>query len=427
VVLAVICLLFLLFLALGVPLTFGILLVTTATIAIFQRPYPLESIFLTFFGGIQPFEFVAIPLFIIAGNLIGVGGVGQRIVVFARTLLGFLPGGLGIVTVAASMVFGGVSGSALADTAAVGSVMIPGLTERGYRRSFAAALVATAGTLGCIVPPSIPMLVYGFVGNVSVADLFLSGLIPSVLFALAMMGVCVYVGKTSGCDTGEARSSLRDVVTSFVRCLPALLMPGVILGGIFSGLFTPTEAASVAVVYGLAVALLLYRDITWRHVPKIILDSFVTSATVMLLIGATTALAYLVTIEQLPALLTALVEHVSRSPWVFLLLVNIVLLILGPFLEPVPAILLTVPLFAPAAQHFGVNPVHLGLIIVCNLAIGLHMPPVGATLFVSSKIANVGIGRVSREMVPFFAVSVVVLGLVTYIPALSMTLVSMRH
>jgi C4-dicarboxylate transporter DctM subunit len=427
VVLAVLCLLFLLFLALGVPLTFGILLVTTATIAIFQRPYPLESIFLTFFGGIQPFEFVAIPLFIIAGNLIGVGGVGKRIVVFARTLLGFLPGGLGIVTVAASMVFGGVSGSALADTAAVGSVMIPGLTERGYRRSFAAALVATAGTLGCIVPPSIPMLVYGFVGNVSVADLFLSGLIPSVLFALAMMGVCVYVGKTSGCDTGEARSSLRDVVTSFVRCLPALLMPGVILGGIFSGLFTPTEAASVAVVYGLAVALLLYRDITWRHVPKIILDSFITSATVMLLIGATTALAYLVTIEQLPALLTALVEHVSRSPWVFLLLVNIVLLILGPFLEPVPAILLTVPLFAPAAQHFGVNPVHLGLIIVCNLAIGLHMPPVGATLFVSSKIANVGIGRVSREMVPFFAVSVVVLGLVTYIPAISMTLVSMRY
>jgi C4-dicarboxylate transporter, DctM subunit len=296
-VLIVICILFFGLALMGMPLVWSLLLTTIATIAIFSRSYPLEAIFLTFVGGVEPLHLAAIPLFILAGELISQGGVGRRLINFAGILLGFLPGGLGVVTVASSTLFGAISGSAVADSAAIGSVMIPGMTRKGYPKSFSAALVATSGTLGILIPPSIPLLVYGFVGNVSVAELFLSGIMPGLLFAACLMLLCIYKGRKLGCDPGGTRPDFKILRATLIDTLPALLAPVIILGGIYSGLFTPTEAAAIAVVYGLVVALLVYRELSIRDLPGLALQAMITSAVVMIVIGATAALAWLITAE----------------------------------------------------------------------------------------------------------------------------------
>jgi C4-dicarboxylate transporter DctM subunit len=422
-ILAFLCLVFLGTIIIGIPLVWAVLISTLLPMFLFGRTYPLEALYLNYIAGIEPNIYIAIPLFIVAGELINRGGVGVRIIRFVRTTLGWLPGGLGVCVVAAAMIFGGISGSAIADAAAVGAVMIPSMTQRGYPKPFAAALVAAAGTIGIIIPPSIPMLVFGFVGNVSVRELFLSGFVPGVVFGVAMMGVAIYVGKSTGCDVGGERSSWKEIWTSFVGCAPALFMPVIILAGIFSGAVTPTEAAGLAVIYGLFVSTVIYRDLSWRGIPSLLVDSFITSAVVMVVIGTTQVLTWLITLEQMPVMLLEWVKHLSTSPWVFLLLVNVALLILGHVLEPVPAILLTAPLFLPVAKAYGIDPVHLGLIVTCNLALGLFTPPIGATLFVASRIANVGVLAITRAMIPLFVVSLIALALVTYITALPMGLV----
>jgi C4-dicarboxylate transporter, DctM subunit len=426
-ILAFLCIVFLLTIFIGIPLAWAIIITTLAPLFAFNRNYPLESIYLNFIAGIEPMHYIAIPMFIVAGEMISRGGVGLRIVNFSRTLFGFLPGGLGICVVASCMIFGGISGSAIADSAAIGSIMIPAMVRRGYSKAFSAALVAAAGTIGIIVPPSIPMLVYGFVSNVSVAELFVAGIVPGILFGCAMMVVCVITGIRTGCDVGGERASLREIWYGFIGCAPALFMPFIILGGIFSGIVTPTEAAALAAVYGFIVAKVVYRDLKLSDLPSLIVDSFITSAIVLIVIGSTQILAYFITLEQMPQLLVDAVQHLSSSPWVFLLLVNIVLLILGHVLEPVPAILLTAPLFLPMAKAFGIDPVHLGLIMTCNLALGLFTPPVGATLFVASKIANIGMLAVTRAMGPLFLVSLLALLLVTYIDAIPMSLVWLQR
>ncbi len=422
-VLAVICLLFFALALLGMPLVWSLLLTAIGTIWIFDRFYPLQAVLLTYVGGVEPLHLAAIPLFVLAGELISQGGVGRRLIEFARVMLGFLPGGFGVVTVASSTLFGAVSGSAVADSAAIGSVMIPGMRERGYSAPFAGELVARPGTLGILIPPSIPLLVYGFVGNVSIAELFLSGVVPGLVLAAAFMVVSVWKGISTGCDPGGARPSRGEVVHALRDSIPALLMPVVILGGIYSGIFTPTEAASVAVVYGLVIGLVIYREITIGDLPRLVLDAFITSAVVMLVVGATAVLAWLITVEQVPALLAQLVSEIAPSRFWFLLLLNVSLLLFGIFLEPLPALLLTAPLFIPTAKAFGVDPVHLGLIMTFNLAIGLYTPPVGGTLFVAARIANVGMVAISRELVPMFAAAVLVLVLVTYVEAVPMALV----
>jgi C4-dicarboxylate transporter DctM subunit len=407
----------------GVPLVYSLLITTVVTIWWKGLSHPLETIFLTYIGGVEPFVLIAVPLFIVAGELLSHGGVGERIVRFAKTLFGFLPGGLGIVTVASCLLFGGVSGSAIAGAAAVGSVMIPAMVGGGYSRGFAAALIAAAGTLAVIIPPSIPMLVYGFVAGASVRDLFISGIVPGICFGLGMMAVCVWYGKKTGCDTGGTRASGAEIWRAFKAAFPALLMPLIILGGIWTGFFTPTESAAVAVVYGLFVATMLYRDLKWHDLPRLVLGSFTTSAVVMVVIGATAALAWLITVEQVPAVLMQIVQEHAHSKWAFLLIVNVFLLLLGIFIEPVPALILTAPLLVPMLRVYGVDPVHLGLIMTCNLAIGLYSPPVGGTLFVAARLARVGMGALTRELLPLFAVSVAVLFLITYVEFLPMGLV----
>ncbi len=412
------------FLALvGVPLVWSLLATTVLVIWGFGLSHPLETIFLTYVGGVEPFILIAVPLFIVAGELLSRGGVGERIVTFARTLLGFLPGGLGIVTVASCLLFGGVSGSAIAGSAAIGAVMIPAMVKQGYSPGFAAALVAAAGTLAVIIPPSIPMLVFGFVAGASVRDLFIAGIVPGILFGIGMMLVCAWYGKKTGCDTGGERATWAEIRRAFVDALPALLMPVIILGGIWSGVFTPTESAAVALIYGLVVAMVYYRSLTWRDLPGLLFQAFLTSAVVMVVVGATTTLAWVITVEQVPAQVTAWMTEVASSPWTFLLLANVFMLLLGIFIEPLPALVLAAPLLAPLARVYGIDLVHLGLIMTCNLAIGLYTPPVGGTLFVAARLAGASIARVSRELVPIFIVTAVVLALITYIPALPMGLV----
>jgi C4-dicarboxylate transporter DctM subunit len=422
-VLAVICAVFFALALVGMPLVWALLLTTISTIWIFGQEYPLEAIFLSYISSVEPLHLAAIPLFIFTGELITHGGVGKRLIDFARSLLAFMPGGLGVVTVSACTMFGSVSGSAVADSAAIGSIMIPRMAERGYPPAFAGALIAVAGTIGVLMPLSIPLLVYGFVGNVSIRELLVSGVFPAFTLAFALILLCIWKGSLLGCDLGGGMPSRRQVWRSFVSILPAAGMPVVILGGILSGVFTPTEAASVAVFYGLVLALLVYREVKPGQVPRMLLHSFRTSAVVMLVVGATGALSWLITVEQIPANLAATILAVSDNKYVFLLLLNIALILVGIFLEPLPSLMLTAPLFIPAAKAFGIDPVHLGLIMVFNLVIGLYTPPVGGTLFVAAKMARVGMVAISRELIPMFVIALIVLFTVTYVEAIPMALV----
>jgi C4-dicarboxylate transporter DctM subunit len=403
----------------GVPLMVALLAATFGTIVLAGLSHPIETIALTFIGGVEPFILIAVPLFVFAGEILSSGGVGRRIVDFARALLGFLPGGLGVVTVASCLMFGGVSGSAIADTAAIGSLVIPAMVARGYSRGFAAALLAVAGTLALLMPLSIPFLVYAFMTGVSMRQLSMAGIVPALVSALALMAVCMAYGRRTGCDSGDGRLSLREVGRAARDAGPALAMPLIIVGGIWSGVFTPTESAAVAVVYGLAVSLLLYRDLKPADLPRLLVNAFQTSATVMLVIGATGALAWLMTVEQVAAQMADLIRAFASEPWMFLLLVNVGLLLLGVFIEPLPAMLLTVPLLLPLARAFGIDLVHLGVVMTANLAIALYTPPVGGTLFVAARLAKAGIGEITRALWPLLAAALVALAVITYVPSLT--------
>ncbi len=406
----------------GVPLLFAILTTTVGIIWLQGLGHPLQTIFLSFIGGVEPFILLAVPMFIFAGELLAQGGVGKRIVEFARVLFGWLPGGLGVVTVMSCTLFGGVSGSAIADTAAIGSLVIPAMVARGYSRGFAAALLAVAGTLALLMPLSIPFLVYAFISGVSMRTLSMAGLIPALLSAVALILVCMWHGKRSGCDNGEMRSTPAQIWAATRAAGPALLMPILIIGGIWSGVFTPSESAAIAVVYGLVVSLFYYKDLSWQRIPQLLLNAFITSATVMLVIGATGAMAWLITVEQVAQQMAEWIGLVATEPWMFLLMFNVALLLLGIFIEPLPAMLLSAPLFLPLAKHYGLDMVHVGVMMTANLAIALYTPPVGGTLFVAAKLAKVGIGEITRHLWPLMAATFTVVMLVTYLPQLSLWL-----
>jgi len=407
----------------GVPLMYALLVTTVGMIWVNNLGHPIETIFLSFIGGVEPFILIAVPLFIFGGELLSKGGVGKRIVAFTSTLFGFLPGGLGVVTVVSCLLFGGVSGSAIADTAAIGSLVVPMMKQRGYSPAFAAALLSVAGTLALLMPLSIPFLVYAFISGVSMRTLSMAGVVPAIICALALMVVCMWHGKKTGCDRGGERSSAREIWVAFKAAGPALLMPIIIVGGIWSGVFTPTEAAAVAVVYGLIISLFLYKDLKWGDLPGLLLKAFQTSAAVMLVIGATGCMSWLMTVEQVATQLAAWVQSVAHQPWVFLFLVNIVLLLLGTFIEPLPAMLLSAPLLLPMAQAFKIDMVHFGVVMTANLAIALYTPPVGGTLFVAANLAGAGIGAISRQLIPLMTATVLMLFVITYVPSMTRVIV----
>ncbi len=403
----------------GIPLMVALLATTVGIVGIYGMQYPMESIFLSFIGGVEPFILIAVPLFVFTGELLAHGGVGKRIVEFANVLFGWLPGGLGVVTVISCLLFGGVSGSAIADTAAIGSLVIPAMLAKGYSRGFAAALVSVAGTLALLMPLSIPFLVYAFVSGVSMRTLSMAGLVPALLSASALIAVCMWHGKKTGVDMGGKPASLGAIWRAGVSAGPALLMPVFIIGGIWSGYFTPTEAAAVAVVYGLIVSLFLYRDMSYKDIPNLLLKAFMTSATVMLVIGATGALAWLITAEGVAQQMANWVSSVAHVKWVFLLMLNVALVLLGIFIEPLPALLMAAPLFLPLAMAFKIDLVHMGVVMTANLAIALYTPPVGGTLFVAAKLAKASIGEITRHLWVMMAATFSVVILITYVPALT--------
>ncbi len=403
----------------GIPLMVSLLATTAGIVVFYGMQYPLESVFLSFIGGVEPFILIAVPLFVFTGELLAQGGVGKRIVDFAHVLFGWLPGGLGVVTVISCLLFGGVSGSAIADTAAIGSLVIPAMLAQGYSRGFAAALVAVAGTLALLMPLSIPFLVYAFVSGVSMRTLSMAGLVPALLSGIALIAVCMWHGKKTGVDPGGKPSSFPAILAAAKSAGPALLMPVFIVGGIWSGYFTPTEAAAVAVVYGLIVSMFLYKDLSYKDLPHLLLKAFMTSATVMLVIGATGALAWLITAEGVAQQLADWVGSVAHVKWVFLIMLNVALVLLGIFIEPLPALLMAAPLFLPLAMAFKMDLVHMGVIMTANLAIALYTPPVGGTLFVAAKLAHATIGEITRHLWVMMAATFTIVLLITYVPILT--------
>jgi C4-dicarboxylate transporter DctM subunit len=407
----------------AIPLAFAIGL-TPLLFFLWSGKYEPAVIFQSIVNTSESFTLLALPFFVLAGDLMSAGGIGKRITNFSLALVGWIPGGLAIMTVLASMIFAGMSGSAAADAAAVGGVMIPAMAKKGYDRDQAAAVVASAGTIGVIIPPSIPMVLYAFVSGVSLGDLFIAGVIPGILVGIALMACAFVIAIRRGYPT-EPVIGFRELVRSFLECLPALFAPVIILGSIFFGIATPTEAAVIAVLYGLLVGRYVYRDLAWTQVPRILIRTGEITAVMMLIIGAGDALAWALTVENFSTIFANWIVSLTTSKIFVLVLINIFLLILGGPMPLAPALLLTTPILLPVVKQFGVDPLHFGMIVVCNLAISICSPPVGNTLFIAAKLAKVSVERTSVALIPFIAINIVVLLLITYYPPFSLWLPSL--
>ena len=400
----------------GTPVAFALGLGALGVLVV-EPSLPMTLVPQRMFTALDSWPIMAVPLFMLAGGLMDKGGMSRRIVEFASACFCFVRGSLGMVTVMASMVFAGISGSSTADTAAVGSIMLPAMRRKGYDMRFAAALQAAAGAIGPVIPPSILMIVIGYVTGTSVAQLFLAGVVPGVLIGVALMVVAYRQALKEGPDfDAPVPFDGRKTLAAGVKALPALGLPLLIVFGILGGIFTATEAAAAAVVYGLAVGLFLYREIGWRDVPSIALDAAEKSCVVLFIAATAMLFAWLVAAHQVPQALGAFLEAHITDRIVFLIFLNLVLLLLGMFLESFSAVIVFVPILFPLALDFGVDPLHFGILATVNLAIGYITPPYGATLFVACGIAEESVPAVSARVVPILIAMLLVLGLVTYWP-----------
>jgi C4-dicarboxylate transporter DctM subunit len=407
-------------LAVNIPVAvaFGL---TAALFLALHTDVPLTLIPQQMFGGTDSTVLQAVPFFLLAGALMEKGGISRRLINLASVLVGWVAGGLAMVSVVGSMFFAGISGSAAADSAAVGSVMIPAMARKGYAKDFAAALIACAGTIGTMIPPSIPMIIYGVTTGTSIGALFIAGVIPGVLMGIALMAHAYIVSRRRGYG-GMPFPSSREVRVALREALLTLLMPILVVGGILGGVFTPTEAAAIAVFYSLALGGLVYRELRWSSLPEILVKTGLGTGIVMFLIATSTAYGWILARQGIPLSLAQAFTGMTTSPWAFLLLANLLLLVVGTVMETVPSIMIFAPVLLPLAQQLGVDPVFFGVIMVVNLSIGLASPPSGATLFVSTAIANEPLDRVCRAVWPLFCSMIVILLLLTWIPPLVMWL-----
>lgn len=373
------------------------------------------------FASINKFPLAAIPFFILAGNLMETGGISRRLVEFAKSIVGGVQGGLPMTCVLTCMIFAAVSGSSVATTFAIGAILIPALIKHGYPTSYAAALQATSAELGVIIPPSIPMILYGVSAEVSIGELFIAGFGPGILISLALMAfVWVYCKiKGWGKNDGDGRLSFGKAT---LQAGWALLMPVIILGGIYGGVFTPTEASAVAVFYALIVGVVIYREIKIKDLYAILRKSAISSAVIMFIIANAGLFAFLITRAGVPDAIGRWLEAVLQSPTMFLLGVNAALFIIGMFIETSAAIIVLAPILAPVAMHFGVDPVHFGLIMVVNLALGMITPPFGVNLFAACTVAKISLDRIVGHLLPFVGVILVCLLIITYVPSISLGL-----
>jgi C4-dicarboxylate transporter DctM subunit len=373
------------------------------------------------FNAINKFPLAAIPFFILAGNLMETGGISRRLVEFAKSIVGGVQGGLPMTCVLTCMIFAAVSGSSVATTFAIGAILIPALIKHGYPTSYAAALQATSAELGVIIPPSIPMILYGVSAEVSIGELFIAGFGPGLLIGGALMLFvwvwCKYKGW--GKNDGDGRLKFFPAT---LQAGWALLMPVIVLGGIYGGIFTPTEASAVAVFYALVVGLVIYREITPANLYNILRKSVISSAVIMFIIANAGLFAFLITRAGVPDAIGRWLEEVLKSPGMFLLGVNGALFIIGMFIETSAAIIVLAPILAPVAMHFGIDPVHFGLIMVVNLALGMITPPFGVNLFAACTVARISLDRIVKDLIPFVLVILGCLMLITYVPQLSLGL-----
>ncbi|NJB67664.1 tripartite ATP-independent transporter DctM subunit [Desulfobaculum xiamenense] len=367
------------------------------------------------YAGADSFPLMAVPLFMIAGQIMEAGGISRRIVAFAESLVGWLPGGLAAVSIVSAMFFGGISGSAAADTAAVGGMLIPAMARNGYPRGFAGAVQAAGGSIGVIIPPSIPMIVFGFLTGASIGKLFAAGILPGLLMGVSLVGMAVYLSRREGIGLRERRSfSIRNMLRSARSALWALGAPTIILGGILGGVFTATESAAIAVIYALLVGMFVYRELRPSALPRLFIHASITAGVTMFIIAQATAFSWLLTIEQIPQTLSAAILSVTNNPVALLLLVNLVLLVAGTFVETTAALILLVPVIVPMLPALGIDLVHLGTIVVVNLAIGMLTPPLGICLIVSCGIAGTRLADISLRVMPFLLVLLADLALVTF-------------
>lgn len=413
-------------------LVFFALLFSTAPIAVvlgltsllyffYFTTIPLSQLPRNLFFSLSSFSLMAVPLFILAANIMTQGGLSKRMTDAVQAIVGRLPGGLGITAVLACVFFAAISGSSVATVVAIGTVLIPAMVHAGYGREFSTGIITTSGSMGILIPPSIPLIVYGVVTETSISDLFTAGLIPGLVVGLSLAILVGVLAWRRGLRAAEV-ASVRERLVSLRRAVPGLLLPVLILGGIYGGVFTPTEAAGVAVAYALLVSL-LQRDMSLRDIPQILISSGRMSAMVMFIVANGYLFSFFLSSERIPQAVAAAINDLNLEPWGFLLIANLVLLIVGCFMETSSAIVILGPILLPIAVALGINPIHFGIIMVINLEVGLLTPPVGLNLFVASGISGLPVTRVARAVLPSVTVLLAAVFLVTYVPAISLWLV----
>jgi len=406
---------------LGMPVAYALGL--AAIVTALWTNIPLEAVMLKVSGGMSGFSLLAIPFFVLAGAIMAVGGMAERLVNLAKVFVGSIRGGMALVNIVASTLFGCISGSSVADTAAVGSVMIPQMIKNGYPRLFAVNVTISGSLQPLLLPPSHNMIIYSLAagGTISVAQLFVGGIIPALLLGLSLIVLVLIIAYREKYPKGEI-VPLRQGLKIAADAVWGMVTVAIILGGILSGLFTPTESGAVACVYAFLVTMFVYRDCKWRDLPQLIARVVRTVGMVMIMIGFSIAFGYMMAILQIPAKATAFFVAISNDKYMFLLWINILLLLLGTFMDLAPMLLICTPIFLPVIKQFGINPVHFGIIMILNLGIGLLTPPVGPTMVVGCAIGGVSMEAVSRSILIFYIPMLVVLALVTYLPALTLWL-----
>jgi C4-dicarboxylate transporter DctM subunit len=412
---------FLFAMAIGIPIAF--VMGTTALSALLAlQTVPLHLIPQRLFTGMDSFPIMAVPFFILGGNLMNAAQITDRVVEFSKVLVGRIRGGLGHVNIVGSMIFAGISGSAVADASCLGSILIPAMEKDGYETHYASAITASAAVIGPIIPPSIPMVVLGMMANLSVGGLFLGGVFPGIFIGLGLMAVNYVISRKRNYSKVAEPLTLKILLKTSLGAIIPLFMPIIIIGGILSGIFTPTEAASIAVAYALFVGFFVLRTLKPRDLPNIFFRSAVATSTILIVMGMANAFSWVLATQQIPQKVSAFILSISNNPYVILALINVFLLIVGCFLEGLAAIILIVPILMPLVTQIGIDPLHFGLIVVVNLMIGLLTPPLGLCLFVVCGIAKIKLGSLFKEVIPFLIVEIVILFVITYMPWFTLTL-----
>ncbi|MBY7144475.1 TRAP transporter large permease [Virgibacillus sp. NKC19-3] len=407
----------------GVPVAVALGLSSSLALLV-AGDVPLQVLAQRAFVSLDSVPLMAIPLFMLAGVIMEYGGISQRLINLANAITGHVSGGLAIVTVVTTMFFAAISGSSVAATAALGSILIPAMLSRGYHKEFAGGVQAVSGTLGIIIPPSIPLILYGVAAGTSIGDLFIAGMVPGIIIGLGLIITVIILAKKRD-YLKEPKKTRKEVWQAFIEAIPALIMPIIILGGIYSGIFTATEAASVAVVYAFIVAIVFYKAINLTNISKVLTQATVTTSTIMFILATAGLFSWILTIENIPQQVAEAITSISDNSLVFLVFVVVLLLIIGMFMETNAAIIILAPILAPVALEVGVDPVHFGIVMIVTLAIGMVTPPLGLNLFVVGNIANTRLDKLAISLIPFYIAILITLALIVFVPSISTGLVNL--